>query len=440
MTDPQPSYTFKTLSRTKSTDKYIKEAREDVKLIESLLDTKDIVYQVDGWTPPKEDDTLSSVLRQLSTSRQVRRLSSSIGIKFPPSRKLPPFLPTQLLKKLKDSSFVAKGGGGIVFRRTIGTKQQIYKIVILNDSFLSIKTDWDSVFHDEIIPAHHASNLYGPKIDWHCIYYNKKQFNKNHERIDKAIGVIAMESFDGDLYSLIKKTLLKHRYDILTTCFNQIKGLLDKQLASPFDHTHYFCHDIRDANILYRKKQSGGAKKTKSKKKLTSAKKHRTHRQTPKAQPITIRQSAPSRPTEYTFILSDFDHSHCNQISKTEYRDHRDALQILLYCRISLHFSELVLQKPITEFIDYLREDQNHIIGYAVISDLFQNKSRELKKFFSSDLWKHTIAPDFHFYTPFHIEGWGLEEPDVEEKISSLLIELYQQQSINLSEIDIIGI
>ena len=187
------------------------------------------------------------------------RISSGVGIKFPPSRRLP-FLPTQLLKILRES-FVAKGGVESYFV-IHSTKQQIYKIVILNDSFLSIKTDWDSVFIKEIIPAHCASNVYGPKIDWHCIYHNEQ-----YKRIDKAIGVIAMESFDGDLYSLIKKTPLKHRYDILTTCFHRIKGLLDNQLASTFTHTHYFCHDIRDANILYRKNQIGGVKtKTTTKK------------------------------------------------------------------------------------------------------------------------------------------------------------------------------
>ena len=409
MTDPQPSYTFEKLSKMDSndTDKDIKGAIEDVQLIKSLLETKDIVYQVDGWTPPKEDDIVSRVIRQISSSRQyVSRISSSIGKGFPPSRRLPPFLPTQLLKKLKDSSFVAKGGGGIVFRSTIGTKQQVYKIVILNDSFLTIKQDWDRVFNDEIIPAHRASNLYGPKIDWHCIYHNKQ-----HKRIDKAIGVIAMESFDGDLFSLMKKTSLKHRYDILTTCFHRIKGLLDNQLASSFDHTHYFCHDIRDANILYRKNQIGGVKKTNTNKKntktktkrgLTSAKSRKSLKQkvtrTKTTQLSTIRKT-------YTFVLSDFDHSHCNLVSETEYSRHRDALQILLYCRISLHFSELMLQKPRLDFIDYLRGDrQGRIIGYEVISELFQNKSRELTSFFSSDLWKHIIAPDFHFYTPFHIE------------------------------------
>ena len=91
-----------------------------------------------------------------------------------------------------------------------------------------------------------------------------------------------MESFDGDLYSLIKKTPLKHRYDILTTCFHRIKGLLDNQLASTFTHTHYFCHDIRDANILYRKNQIGGVKtktttKTKTKKGLTGAKSRKSY-------------------------------------------------------------------------------------------------------------------------------------------------------------------
>ena len=67
MTDPQPSYTFETLSRTKSTDKDIKGAIEDVQLIKSLLETKDIVYQVDGWTPPKEDDIVSRLIRQISS-------------------------------------------------------------------------------------------------------------------------------------------------------------------------------------------------------------------------------------------------------------------------------------------------------------------------------------------------------------------------------------
>ena len=430
MTDPQPSYTFETLSRTKSKDKYIMGAREDVQLIKSLLETKDIVYQVDGWTPPKEDDIVSRVIRQISTSRQyVSRISSSIGIKFPPSRRLPPFLPTQLLKKLKDSSFVAKGGGGIVFRHTLGTKQQIFKIVILNDSFLSIKTDWDKVFNDEIIPAHRASNVYGPKIDWHCIYHNEQ-----YKRIDKAIGVIAMESFDGDLFNLVTKIPVDNRHNILTTCFNKIKGLLDNQLASSFDHTHYFCHDIRDANILYREKQSGGVITTNNtKKKYTGSTKSK---KSPKKVTRTTTTQLSTIRNTYTFILSDFDHSHCNQISETEYSSHRDALQILLYCRISLHFSELVLQKRRLDFIDYLSGDrQSRIIGYADISKLFQNKSRELTSFFSSDLWKHIIAPDFHFYTPYHIEGWGLGKDNVEKKISSLLKTLYQP-SINPSQIE----
>ena len=164
MTDPQSSYTFETLSKMNSndTDKDIKEAIEDVKLIQSLLEIKKTdIFQTDGWCPPKKDDTVSSILRQLSTSRQVRRLSSRAK-NFPTSERFPQ-VPIELLKILRESSFVAKGGGGIVFRHTLGTKQQIYKIVILNDSFLSIKTDWDSVFIKEIIPAHCASNVYGPK-------------------------------------------------------------------------------------------------------------------------------------------------------------------------------------------------------------------------------------------------------------------------------------
>ena len=82
-----------------------------------------------------------------------------------------------------------------------------------------------------------------------------------------------------------------------------------------------------------------------------------------------------------------------------------------------------MLQERRLDFIDYLRGDrQGRIIGYAVIEDLFQHKSRELDTFFRSQLWTR-IALDFHFYTPYHIEGWGLEEPN---QISSLLMTLYQ--------------
>ena len=145
------------------------------------------------------------------------------------------------------------------------------------------------------------------------------------------------------------------------------------------------------------------------------------------------------RSSQYKFVLSDFDQSHCNIIDKTEYNEYHNALKILLYCRISLHFSMMALDFSSID-PEYLTHEvivqhlianrEKFIIGYKTINKLFILHHQILTDFFRSKLWIK-ISEDYHFYCPYTIiqDCWGTTSTRAKTVIPRQLWEIYLPDS-----------
>ena len=410
-------------------------------------------------------DALENSTHQISGWSDEHHIKSSIGDRFPVSLNAP-LNSNGLKKKLESLSFLGGGSGGVVFLDE--KEKKVYKFISLKGGFVFKTKDWETNFINEIELAVESSiNGIGPKIYWHSIYLNYYQKPYNEDNIDFALGVIVMEYFHGDLITLLQKIQPMSFKNILTMCFNQIQPQLIKQLKL-LAPSHYLCHDIRGANILYQentKKTGGGRRRKKTRRQRTRKKsrKRRTRKRTggvrgqsglqerskksiskSRQKTFTTREITQMTKPKYRFVLSDFDNSHCTSITPEEYQQWGNIIEILSLCRISIHFSAIISnikEKSYNNYIEHFKTDKENIIGFREINNRFKKNKDELNNFFKSDTWLK-ICRDYWFHTPMlgviHIDNsdnnWGSNEDESYTKIPNDLLSIYYPEYSTASD------